>query len=63
MSYRRIAQLRTAVAFGDYLNQIGIELPFDEEMAPGGQSPLAQPYVLGDFTIGNRFCVQPMEGW
>lgn len=63
MSYRRIAQLRTAVAFGDYLNQIGVELPFDEEMAPGGQSPLAQPYVLGDFTIGNRFCVQPMEGW
>ena len=63
MSYRRVAQLKTASAFRDYLQQIGVTLPFDEELLTGEASPLAQPYHLNGFTIGNRFCVQPMEGW
>jgi NADPH2 dehydrogenase len=28
-----------------------------------GQSPLAQPMQVGGFTVGNRFCIHPMEGW
>ena len=63
MTYRRIAQLKTAVSFQQHLSQIGVDLPFDEQMITGDGSPLAQSYEVDGFTIGNRFCVQPMEGW
>jgi 2,4-dienoyl-CoA reductase-like NADH-dependent reductase (Old Yellow Enzyme family) len=64
MTYRKIAQIRTADDFQNYLNQIGVDLPFDKDLEPVSSSPLAQPYHLLDgFTIGNRFCTQPMEGW
>ncbi len=62
--YRRVASLKTAGAFRDYLAQIGVDLPFDDEMAIGPEAPLAQPYHLkSGFIIGNRFCILPMEGW
>ncbi len=60
---RRVAQLRTPAHLRRYLTSHGIDLPFDEELQAGAASPLAQPYALSDFTIGNRFCVHPMEGW
>ncbi|MBN1888089.1 MAG: hypothetical protein JW850_08870 [Thermoflexales bacterium] len=62
--YRRILSLKTPEAFREYLIQLGLELPFDEELVVGSDAPLAQPYHLrSGFTIGNRFCVLPMEGW
>ena len=62
MSYRRIAALKTADQLRAYLQDLGIDLPFDERLEAGSDSPLAQPYRLSDgFTIGNRFCAQPME--
>jgi NADPH2 dehydrogenase len=64
MTYRRVAALRTADDLRQHLASLGLALPFDEtlQVAPG--SPLAQPYRLRDgFTIGNRWCIQPMEGW
>lgn len=69
MSYRTIAQLRSADLFRAYLSQVGANLPFDETIESGPTAPLAKPYRLPAegsspaFTIGNRFCVQPMEGW
>jgi NADPH2 dehydrogenase len=64
MKYRTIAQLKTAADFRQYLNILGINLEFDEQMQYGSDAPLAQPYQLADgFIIGNRFCVHPMEGW
>ncbi|MDX2031658.1 MAG: NADH:flavin oxidoreductase [Blastocatellia bacterium] len=62
-NYRRIAALKTAEDFEAYLNQLGIELEFDRELRSGSESPLGQPYALDGFTIGNRFCILPMEGW
>ncbi len=63
-AYRRIAQLKTADDFRAYLALLGVDLPFDEEVAAGPDGPLGQPYRLRDgFTIGNRFCIHPMEGW
>lgn len=61
--YRRIAQLKTADQFRDYLAALNITLPFDEEIQTGPRAPLAQPYTMGNRTIGNRWCVLPMEGW
>lgn len=64
MRYRRVASLRTADAFRDYLAQIEVDLAFDEEMVTGPDAPLAKPYRLKNgFTVGNRFCILPMEGW
>ena len=62
--YKRVATLKTLPAFKEYLQQSGIDLPCDDEVLVGAESPLSQPYRLPDgFTIGNRFCVHPMEGW
>ena len=59
----RVAQLLTASSFRDHLRASGVALEFDEAMRSGTDSPLAQPYVLGGKTIGNRFAILPMEGW
>ena len=64
MRYPRIAQFRTVQDFQDRLDELGLEMGFDAQMQQGADAPLAQPYYLSDgFKIGNRFCVQPMEGW
>jgi NADPH2 dehydrogenase len=62
--YPRVARLNTAERFREYIEQLQIELPFDEVVESGDSSPLAQPYTLtGGKTIGNRFSILPMEGW
>ena len=64
MKYRRLATLKTAQTFADYLAQTGVDLPFDTKMQTGPDAPLAKPYVLKNgFSIGNRFAILPMEGW
>lgn len=62
-NFRRVASLKTAEDFSTYLASLGIELSFDQEIMSGEKSPLGQAYQLDDFTIGNRFCILPMEGW
>ena len=62
-AYRRVAALKTPAAFRDHLHNLGIEdqVPFDEEP---DLASLAAPFRLRDGReIGNRFCIQPMEGW
>ncbi|MCA9734537.1 NADH:flavin oxidoreductase [candidate division KSB1 bacterium] len=62
--YRRIASLKNSGEFKTYIEHLGIDLPFDEELENPGQSSLGQPYKMQNgFTIGNRFCILPMEGW
>lgn len=63
MAYPRVASLKDGDAFQRHLTQSSIELPFDEEVASGASSPLAQPLQVHGQTIGNRFCILPMEGW
>jgi NADPH2 dehydrogenase len=61
--YRRVAQLKTADQFREYLAALDIDLPFDDALSTGPDAPLAQPVTVKNFTIGNRWCVLPMEGW
>jgi 2,4-dienoyl-CoA reductase-like NADH-dependent reductase (Old Yellow Enzyme family) len=63
MSYRKVAQLRTAADFRAHLDVLGVELAFDEHLESGAGSPLAQPYSVHGRQVGNRFAVLPMEGW
>lgn len=60
----RLNLLKSNEEFLDSLDKLNITIPFDNEVETGENSSLAQPLTLNDgFTIGNRFCVHPMEGW
>lgn len=62
-SYPRVASLKSPAEFRQYVSKLGVELEFDETLEVGPQAPLAQPFNFKGRTIGNRFCVLPMEGW
>jgi 2,4-dienoyl-CoA reductase-like NADH-dependent reductase (Old Yellow Enzyme family) len=63
-SYHRVATLQTVEKFRQHLDELAVEIPFDNAIETGPLSPLAQTYTLNSgFTIGNRFCILPMEGW
>jgi 2,4-dienoyl-CoA reductase-like NADH-dependent reductase (Old Yellow Enzyme family) len=62
-NYKRIASLKTADDFANYIETVGVNLQFDRELQHGPDSPLGRPYQLDGFEIGNRFCILPMEGW
>ncbi|HWL08300.1 MAG TPA: NADH:flavin oxidoreductase [Planctomicrobium sp.] len=63
MSYPRIASLKTPEQFCQRVESLGIEFPFDETVLSGPDSPLGQTCPSAWGTIGNRFCILPMEGW
>jgi NADPH2 dehydrogenase len=63
-SYPRMVRFKTAESFLEYLRSLQIDLPFDGQVIRAPDGPLARPYRFEDGrTIGNRFCIQPMEGW
>jgi len=62
--YTHIARLKTNDDFVAAAEKLNLSIPFDREIIPGPEGPLAQPYYLKNGRkIGNRFCVHPMEGW
>jgi 2,4-dienoyl-CoA reductase-like NADH-dependent reductase (Old Yellow Enzyme family) len=64
MNYPKIAQLKNPAALRARLAELGIELPLDERILTAGEgSPLAEPITIGNVTLGNRWCIHPMEGW
>ena len=60
---RNIGRLKDAASLLRYCESLDLELPFDEEVRSGPESPLAQPLTLKGRTVGNRFAILPMEGW
>ena len=63
-SYPPINRYKTAGELLSYAKELGISLPFDAEVQSAPESAMAQQYLLPDGRkIGNRFCIQPMEGW
>ncbi len=61
---QRLGGLKTVDEFRAYMAELGVSLPCDDEPLSAAQdSPLAQPIDIGGFTVGNRWCVHPMEGW
>ena len=62
--YAPIAQYKDVPALRARLAELGVTLPIDEDILTADQgSPLAQSIELGGFTVGNRWCIHPMEGW
>ncbi|TWT72455.1 NADPH dehydrogenase [Crateriforma conspicua] len=62
-TYPRIAALKTHDAFTARLLELGLDLPCDADVASGPDSPLADGIEVDGLTVGNRFCILPMEGW
>ncbi|WP_324668768.1 oxidoreductase [Geochorda subterranea] len=61
--YPRIASFRDAETFRAYLSRLQLEIPVDDRVLPAPDSPLARPLSIAGRVAGNRWCVQPMEGW
>lgn len=62
--YRRIAQYKEPEALRARFAELGFDLPCDDEIQTAAAgSPLAAPIEIGGFTVGNRWCIHPMEGW
>lgn len=62
----RIPTLKSVPEFRAQLAALGLEMPCDEAILRGTESPLASPVTglpVNGKTIGNRWCIHPMEGW
>jgi NADPH2 dehydrogenase len=49
--------------FRSHLGATAPDVPCDAEILKGERSPLSRPLRLKSMAIGNRWAVQPMEGW
>ena len=61
--FAKIKSLQTTAGFRENLKRLGLAMPCDDIVASGPASPLGAALQAGPFTIGNRFAIQPMEGW
>jgi 2,4-dienoyl-CoA reductase-like NADH-dependent reductase (Old Yellow Enzyme family) len=62
--YPKVAQLKGIDALRARLAELGCTLPLDDAILTAEQgSPLAKPLQVSGFTVGNRWCIHPMEGW
>lgn len=63
MSFPRVSTFKTPLQFQQRLDELKLDLPFDETLNTGQSAPLEQPLTSLCGQIGNRWCVLPMEGW
>src|SRR6185503_7165256 len=62
----RVPSLKTVEDFRKHVASLGIELPCEDQIVSGIASPLVQPVgqtTINGKKIGNRWAIQPMEGW
>src|SRR6266487_3086364 len=62
----RVPTLKTVADFRNHIASLGINLPCEDQIVTGSVSPLAQPIdgvLINGKNIGNRWAIQPMEGW
>jgi 2,4-dienoyl-CoA reductase-like NADH-dependent reductase (Old Yellow Enzyme family) len=63
LKFTRIPSLKTVEAFGDHVRDLGLDLQFEPKMSVGDASALRGSLPFNGRVIGNRWAVQPMEGW
>jgi len=59
LSRLHLGGLRDVESFRSHLAELQIQIPCDGELSDS----LAQPLHRGGIHLGNRFAIQPMEGW
>jgi NADPH2 dehydrogenase len=62
-SFLRLGGIRNVETFRSCLRELHISIPCDAKLLTGDTSPLGQPLHRGGVSLGNRFAIQPMEGW
>ena len=62
-AFRRISTFKTVDEFRAYLAELGVTMPCDDAIQAAPESPMAASINAGGLTIGNRWCIHPMEGW
>lgn len=63
MEIKKIPLLKSPSALRTRIDELQLELPVDDVIQKAPDSPLADSLSIGGFKVGNRYCVQPMEGW
>lgn len=64
--WTRVPSLKTPENFRRHVASLGCHIPCDDQLETGSGAPLGQPagpVKINGKRIGNRFAVQPMEGW
>lgn len=62
----RVPSLKTVEEFRRHVSSLGLDLPCDDAIIAGSESPLAKPFAgtrVNSKTVGNRVAIHPMEGW
>ncbi|MBI4658471.1 MAG: NADH:flavin oxidoreductase [Verrucomicrobia bacterium] len=62
----RIPTLKTVADFRAHVASLGVDLPCEDNIQSGSASPLASAITsvaVNGKRIGNRYAIQPMEGW
>jgi NADPH2 dehydrogenase len=62
----RVPSLRTVDDFRKHITSLGVDLPCEDKIAVGTDSPLIKSIdgvVINGKKVGNRWAVHPMEGW
>src|SRR5690348_16766552 len=59
----RLGTIKQVDKFMEYARSLGLELPCDDAVESGENSPFLRPLARGGVTIGNRIAINPMEGW
>ncbi len=63
-AFKRIGHFKEVAAFKAHLAELGVSLPVEDRILSAAEgSPLAQTMKIGHVTVGNRWCIHPMEGW
>ena len=62
--YPKLARLSGAKDLLARWAELGCDIPCDERIRTAAErSPLAEPITVFGRRLGNRWCIQPMEGW
>jgi 2,4-dienoyl-CoA reductase-like NADH-dependent reductase (Old Yellow Enzyme family) len=59
----KVKSLQSPAGFRDNLQRLGLDMPCDDAVMAGADSPLSAAMEVDGLRIGNRFAVHPMEGW
>lgn len=61
--YPKAGSLEGVTGFRNYLKTLGLDMPCDDIVAGGPDSPLGSPFEFDGMSIGHRLGINPMEGW
>src|SRR5258705_2599348 len=59
----RIGSVKNVAQFAEHLRALQLRIPCDFAILPAAESPLFLSLTRGEIKIGNRFAINPMEGW